>query len=273
MLRLLIAFVVALSCSSWAKDQRKYIKPQEQAGAQVQADHGNKSKGNTADEASAFVQRILSEDRKRESREGEKHGEDEGTEFWPTFYGYRLKITDTILSIFTALLFFATLALWWSTRRLVKGAEETAERQLRAYICVKAVTLMNFNVGSQPIFRVTFENTGQTPAYNVRSCIKMETFEIPLPEELPEQLTREVGFNLGAGQPSEIREPINVVIMQDDIVALTSNKIAIIAWGKIIYEDIFGKTYYTNVRCMYGGEAGVDPNGSMVAWHKGNEAT
>jgi hypothetical protein len=59
---------------------------------------------------------------------------EEGTEFWPPLFGYRLKITDTLLVTVTFLLFAATLALWLATRRLVKSGENTAKRQLRAYI-------------------------------------------------------------------------------------------------------------------------------------------
>jgi hypothetical protein len=53
---------------------------------------------------------------------------EEGTEFWPPLFGYRLKITDTLLVTVTFLLFAATLALWLATRRLVKSGENTAKR-------------------------------------------------------------------------------------------------------------------------------------------------
>src|SRR5258707_854604 len=59
----------------------------------------------------------------------EQDGGEQGPEFWPPLFGYRLKLTDTLLVLFTAALFIAT---WF----LVTGAEKTAERQLRAYVIV-----------------------------------------------------------------------------------------------------------------------------------------
>jgi hypothetical protein len=45
-----------------------------------------------------------------------------------------LAIFTAVLALATIGLFGATAALWYHTRKLVKGAEDTAERQLRAYI-------------------------------------------------------------------------------------------------------------------------------------------
>jgi hypothetical protein len=91
----------------------------------------------------------------------------EGTEFWPPLFGgYRLKVTDTLLVTVTFLLFAATLALWWSTRRLVKSGENTAKRQLRAYI-VATIKGCDVPETSDGIFtfHLAIKNTGQTPAH------------------------------------------------------------------------------------------------------------
>jgi hypothetical protein len=47
----------------------------------------------------------------------------EGTEFLPPLRGYRLKVTDTLLAVFTGLLFIATLLLWRSSERAFKATE------------------------------------------------------------------------------------------------------------------------------------------------------
>src|SRR2546423_983870 len=44
------------------------------------------------------------------------------------------KNAEAIVALFTVILGIATWLLWRSTKRLVEGAERTAERQLRAYI-------------------------------------------------------------------------------------------------------------------------------------------
>jgi hypothetical protein len=46
----------------------------------------------------------------------------------------KLGVPNWIIAIFTVLLAFVTGFLWIATRALVKGAEVTADRQLRAYV-------------------------------------------------------------------------------------------------------------------------------------------
>jgi hypothetical protein len=59
---------------------------------------------------------------------------EEGTEFWPPLFGYRLKITDTLLVTVTFLLFALLWRCGWQLGGSVKSGENTAKRQLRAYI-------------------------------------------------------------------------------------------------------------------------------------------
>jgi hypothetical protein len=102
-----------------------------------------------------------------EDQDGAQRGADEGTEFWAAFLGYRLKVTDTLIAAFTALLFLATVALWLATRNLVRGAERTSEQQLRAYVYTETTPLRldQANLGVETLIK----NSGQTPAYEVRS--------------------------------------------------------------------------------------------------------
>jgi hypothetical protein len=86
---------------------------------------------------------------------------DEASEFW-TIFGRRLKITDTFLVVFTFLVFGATGLLWWTTRDLVRGAEDTAERQLRAYVLPEKALLVNIN-DPTPHYIFHAKNYGQTP--------------------------------------------------------------------------------------------------------------
>jgi hypothetical protein len=51
------------------------------------------------------------------------HGGEEGTEFWPPFMGLRLKVTDTLLVLFTLALAGFTYRLWKSTDKLWQSAE------------------------------------------------------------------------------------------------------------------------------------------------------
>jgi hypothetical protein len=71
------------------------------------------------------------------------------------------------------LLFLATMALFWATWRLVNGAERTAERQLRAYVMIRTVTVTNLIIGGDPDAAVTIKNSGQTPASDMTHWARM----------------------------------------------------------------------------------------------------
>jgi hypothetical protein len=67
------------------------------------------------------------------------------------------------------LLFAATMGLWFATWQLVKGADRTAERQLRAYISVEPGDVFWQN-GKRKVrfeFRPVLINNGTTPAKEV----------------------------------------------------------------------------------------------------------
>src|SRR5689334_5099659 len=70
--------------------------------------------------ASADAPRIIPPSTSHESQRNSDKSEEEGTEFWSPLFGYRVKITDSLLVIFTFLLFVATVLLWLATRNLVR---------------------------------------------------------------------------------------------------------------------------------------------------------
>jgi hypothetical protein len=79
----------------------------------------------------------------------------------------RLKITDLALIFFNALLFLATLLLWWHTRKLVHGAERTARQQLRAYVFPSKPRIVGLFTDA-PMMACEVRNFGTTPAYEMR---------------------------------------------------------------------------------------------------------
>jgi hypothetical protein len=123
-----------------------------------------KDTGNPATAGKPQVSPLIGEEKaKRDSSESHE----EGTEFWPPFAGYRLKITDTLLALFTFGLFVATWLLHRSTKSLVVGAEQTAERQLRAYVFVDASEIRKFGFDQPPEGWLRIKNGGATPAYDL----------------------------------------------------------------------------------------------------------
>jgi hypothetical protein len=161
------------------------INSEQQANSGLQAKQGNDAKADTADHSPSRLPIVGGKGGGGESQPKAEHGEQEGTEFWPPFLGYRLKVTDTLVAAFTALLFFATIALWLSTRSLVQGAEITAKRQLRPYLLISPATLRNFSPNHEVFFGFNQINTGVTPAYGAIQNGAILILNYPLPENYP----------------------------------------------------------------------------------------
>jgi hypothetical protein len=72
-------------------------------------------------------------------------------------------------------------------------AQDTAKRQLRAYVAVEIVGIRGFREGWKAGFTMLVRNQGQTPAYHVRTAEKVDI----LPRELPENYEFECPFDKG----------------------------------------------------------------------------
>jgi hypothetical protein len=136
---------------------RRYFENQQEGRAPT----------NTPQERTIDPQQVVPSTGDKKSEWNSHKGEDEGTEFWSPLSGYRIKITDSLLVIFTFGLFMATLYLWRATMRLVTDAEKTAERQLRAYMTVEPGGFIAWSAGVQGRAAINAKNVGSTPAYDV----------------------------------------------------------------------------------------------------------
>lgn len=152
-------------------------------------------------------------------------------------------INTFVVAIFTLLLFIATFLLWRSTRKLVLGAESTAERQLRAYVTVvgggiSTVHLREGGIGLQ--VTVELRNASQTPAYRFSTWIKPPEI-LPndaVPYGLPASLEERTGFSIvGPGGSAHI----TYVIPLTDVASLVSKNKRLFVHGGADYQDAFGK--------------------------------
>jgi hypothetical protein len=144
-----------------------------------------------------------------------QNGGDEATEYW-TIFGRRLKITDTLLVLFT-------FTLWWANQRLVGGSEETAERQLRAYIFGAPVVLnVEIDQAGKPTnitMRYEAKNWGQTPAYRIRNAAYVAKLPWPLPRDFVVQSPKwddPRTIALGPGQSTFQQDTIPYEVLPKD---------------------------------------------------------
>ena len=91
--------------------------------------------------------------------------------FWQRATSDPVAVFTLILTAFTGILAWATYSLWKATQQLVIGAENTSERQLRAYVTLdRIMTNKVMNVDGQIVsisFQPIFVNSGQTIARKV----------------------------------------------------------------------------------------------------------
>lgn len=179
-----------------------------------------------------------------------------------------LAVVTTFLAIFTAF-------LWLSTRKLVIGAEKTAQRQLRAFVSPESVDISNTSASGKVRVNIRIKNYGQTPAYKCTCVRRNDIFDFPV-SVFPE-------FKAPPNKPvpSKIDIPpggffetciTGMELTQQERSALEEGAKAIYVYGMIEHEDAFGVTRTTGFRYMSGGDSGVSA-GAMYACHEGNEAT
>jgi hypothetical protein len=163
---------------------------------------------------------------------------------------------EAIIALFTVILGIATWLLWRSTKKLVDGAENTAERQLRAYIVADAVDVDITNlIGDQGevmvCVKIAIKNTGQTPAHDLRVVSKTELLRHPI--EMPFHFTLISGSDpstavLGAGESTASESKPATPFDGNAMMVATEPESGgrIYTWGTVTYRDVFGHSHYTN---------------------------
>jgi hypothetical protein len=167
-----------------------------------------------------------------EHEERESH-EQRTRERWITYSTIWLAIVTTFLALFTGY-------LWDATRKLVRSSEETAKRQLRAFIFGKG-----FNHGPhiwdgtirEYVFWVTWENVGLTPGIDVCSWMEVKTLPINEDQQIifapsPERRPTVMGPRATA-QTAFITVPLETMMQR------WRNEKRIFLWSRVEYRDIF----------------------------------
>jgi hypothetical protein len=156
-----------------------------------------------------------------------------------------------LLVLFTFVLAFATLRLWLATRDLVVDAEDTAERQLRAYVYIgSADTNMKTNPDGTSTFTYTpaIKVFGMTPAAWVSPSWDLQIFPAWSPGKFPKLPLSVTRIDLVA-VPSQNPYPLetkSLVLQATDIASLQEKSTMIVAFGRVTYNDVFGKPRWTD---------------------------
>ena len=168
-----------------------------------------------------------------------------------------VKLTGAI-AVATVALVVATGFLWWSTRQLVKDTQNSAERQLRAYVFIEAMELQDFSVGTRPKLVFRLKNYGQTPAHNVRvqfcSVISATWEDFAFKTELP-----------GLIPPGDHMLGTNIFPVLTELVFSDVVLGRCLVWfnAQIDYVDAFGRHQCTRARRFYKCDGNV-PEGTLA---------
>ena len=183
-----------------------------------------------------------------------------------------IALSTIFIAFFTIILGFATGLLWRATRSLVRGAENTAERQLRAYVLPEKCWFENFG-SDRPRFRVITKNYGQTPASETKIWVGWryhDQFPHELPTSPPDDLLMCSNFLGPLGFTTHFDD---ADLGADRREALRIGEAIFFVLGTITYKDVFGKVRMTKFRFACGRDYGMpDIGGTLYVCHEGNEA-
>ena len=177
------------------------------------------------------------------------------------------------LVIVTVALVGATSFLWRATRRLVIGADKTAERQLRAYVFPRKPEIIGL-FSDKPRMTCRIRNFGQTPAYDLNIAATIFLGVEPLREvPVPDRFNYPPDFALGpSGECVIFREAGELNAHQ--VADIRSGRMAIYFRGIVTYKDAFDGTPLrtTEFTLMKSGLTGLEDQ-NLAVRPIGNRAT
>lgn len=177
------------------------------------------------------------------------------------------------LAFLTLVLAIGTLFLWLATRRLVRGSEKTAERQLRAYVFPFHNKIEKFD--TSPLVNVGFKNSGQTPAYDVTvwTVVGIAAYPFANKPEQPINIQKsQKSGHIGPGAEMHTICKLGRSVTTSETTAVTAGTAALYVYGELTYQDAFGKPRFTHVCFFHGGSAGCNTKGLMATYYNWNDA-
>jgi hypothetical protein len=172
------------------------------------------------------------------------------------------------------LLFLATAWLAWATWQLVKGADKTAERQLRAYVFVRPLSTHFLYDGESCRVTITYavKNSGQTPAFQLLQFGEICNLMVPTMTKIVTPPPTGPLSVMSIGPGAEIEGTVWGIMNIEKLNELGNSFKKIHVVGTAIYIDAFTKRRETKF-CFYvanlgellashtgmGGSGGVDP--------------
>lgn len=160
----------------------------------------------------------------------------------------------------------------------VRLSEETARRQLRAYIIVKTFRIAGLVAGKKPDVTFFMRNVGQTPAYDVR-CYSQIFYADSLEQVHHGKLRFEKSIGpisstvIGAGEQAETGFWLVNALDEEAIDKIQSGERYVGVFGALSYRDIFKRRRLLTFRvCLSHLALQEDGTGQLGTCARGNKA-
>lgn len=275
------ALILAATTTTFAlspHDKAIGVQPEQKTDRAIHAQEQTQANQGNTTPTPAFVTPPQPASQQGDASQHRDSGEQEGTEFWPTFMGYKFKITDSLialstlaLTVFTGLLWRSTEKLWDAGERqiaLAKGSADLARLALEAAETPYLVPIVRAyderldpappSPAMQPLVSLRFENVGRSPATVLE--IRYDTYgsnRTPDPVCFPPlQTNLRHSYILAPGRESD---PVRFTV--DSFNGWAPSNQHEVAWinGHVRYADVFGNHFLTGF-CYY-------RNGWGHGWH------
>lgn len=170
--------------------------------------------------------------------------------------------SEKTIAIFTVILGIATGFLWWATRALVRGAEDTARRQLRAYISINPVEINSTADSEERFTQVTcfLKNHGQTPAREMHYIFDFDVLPNPLVSGFvfpPPTIPIHANSTLFPQADMRVWFNFNRLLTTEEFNLVEQDRLRLHIWGSVFYKTAFAQQCQTDFRASVGGPAFV----------------
>jgi hypothetical protein len=158
-----------------------------------------------------------------------------------------------------------------AARDAVSLSANTAERQLRAYVYAMPYRAFNIDKVGYPAQTYTIiGNKGSTFAHKVERSVGITLLRGPVPERFEDlgAMQREEGvFPLAPGAEGFVIRALHI-LSEDELAALMTptGDLRLCAFGKITYEDAFGKRHGTTFCHVYFGPERLDRGNNQFGY-------
>lgn len=136
----------------------------------------------------------------------------------------------------------------------VEVARDNAERQLRAYVTVELGDLTEMEARKCPVATVLVTNAGLTPARDVSTSINVDLIRPGQAFQVPEHLeVTRVSLVIGSKYDKKSRQMAKFSLTDAALEGIRAAECSIVVSGCTVYEDVFGKTWWTQFCHIYDG--------------------